>query len=201
MSRTQRRVLAVVVGAFAIVVGVIIWMTMRVADASAVPIPGRGEARTVLADPSIELPYVVEAPGTAQGCPSAAFRSPVEPLTVSEGSSALMLPRGDGAALLTACIGAVDDMGSLDDTVADVWLGVGMDEATAEAWERLSIERVVSPLGDALAVTTRVGVNLLTDHYVERDGWIYAVGYLRPEAGGDADRAVVDAILASWQWR
>ena len=204
--RAARVALAVVTVALVAAVGVIVWLTMRGNQAQAAPIPGPGEARAVVADPSIELPYLVEVPGTADGCPAAAFASPVEPLTVTDGYAGVMLPRGNGAALLATCIGAVDDMGTVEDVVADVWSGEGLEDLQEDLvadmeWERLSIERITSPFGDALAVTSRLGTKLLTDHYVERDGWVYAVGYLRAEADADVDRGVVDAILASWQWR
>ena len=201
MSRTERIAL-VALGAVLVAAGVVLWWTTRPDEPAGAPIPGAGEARVVVADPSIDLPYLVEVPRTADGCPAAAFRSPAEPLSVAEGNAGIMLPGGHDGAVLTACIGAVADVGALDRFVADVWSGEGLEDvAEADVWERLWIERIDSPLGDALAVTSRVGARLLTDHYVERDGWIYAVGYLRPEASGDADRAVVDGILASWQWR
>lgn len=203
MSRGARLALPVVLVALALVVCAIVWVTMRQEQAAAaVPIPGPDQARVVVADPSIALPYPVEVPGTADGCPAAAFRSPAEPSSVSDGFASIMLPGGGDGAVLAACIGAVDDLGPLEDHVASLWTGEAYDqEGEEDPWERLSIERVVSPLGDSLALTSRIGVRVLTDHYVERDGWIYAVGYLRPTASADADRAVVDAILASWEWR
>jgi hypothetical protein len=112
-----------------------------------------------------------------------------------------MLPGDDGAALLAACIGDVDDVGTPERVVDDLWSGKAAEEgAEAAEWERLTVERSTSPYGDALALTSRLGTRVLTDHYVERDGWLYAVGYLRYE-GVDVDRPGVDAILASWQWR
>lgn len=203
MSRGARLTLPVVLVALVLVVCAIVWVTMRQEQAAAaVPIPGPDEARVVVADPSVELPYLVEVPGTADGCPAAAFHSPAEPLTVDAGGAGIMLPGGDDGAVLTACIGAVDDLGSVDEHVAALWTGEAFDEAGEEdLWERRSIERVVSALGDSLALTSSIGHRVLTDHYVERDGWVYAVGYLRSDASGDADRAVVDAILASWEWR
>lgn len=203
MSRGARLTLPVVLVALVLVVCAIVWVTMRQEQAAAaVPIPGPDQARVVVADPSIDLPYLVEVPGTADGCPAAAFRSPVEPAVLSDGYASLMLPGGHDGALLTVCIAAVDDVGPVGEHVAAIWTGEVFEESgEADLWERLSIERIVSPLGDSLALTSRIGVRVLTDHYVERDGWIYAVGYLRPAESADADRAVVDAILASWEWR
>lgn len=203
MSRGARLTLPVVLVALVLVVCAIVWVTMRQEQAAAAaPIPGRDQARVVVADPSIELPYLVEVPGTADGCPAASFRSPAEPNVVSDGFASLMLPRSDAAAVLVTCMGEVDERGTPEEFVEGFWSGEAFDDdADAAAWERLSIERVASPFGDALALTSRIGGRLLTDHYVERDGWVYAVGYLRDESEGEADRAVVDAILASWEWR
>ena len=202
MSRAARIALVVVGVALVAVVGAIVWLTTQEDAPEAAPIPGPGAGRTVVADPSIELPYLVEVPGNDDGCPAGAFSSPVEPLTVSDGYASLMLPRGDDAALLVTCIGEVADVGAPEEFVAQSWSGEGYDDpAEAAMWERLSIERIDSPFGDSLALTSRIGVRLLTDHFVERDGWIYAIGYLRGEADSDVDRAVVDAVLASWQWR
>lgn len=202
MSRAARIALVVVGTALVAVVGAVVWVSTQVRGPGSAPVPGAGEARTVVADPSIELPYLVEVPGTADGCPAAAFRSPAEPITVTDGYAGVMLPRSDDAALLVTCMGDVDERGAVEELVAGFWSGEGFDDpAEAEAWERLSIERIASPFGDAIAVTSRIGGKLLTDHYVERDGWVYGVGYLRAESDGDADRAVVDAILASWEWR
>lgn len=199
VSRHARIALAIVGAALVVVVGVVVWMA-RTDQPAGAPIPEPAEARSVVADPSIDLPNLVEVPGNADGCPAAAFSSPEGPTSVSDGYAAVMLPRGDDAALMTACIGAVDDVGSVDEFVPKLWAGDGPG-GDAAGGEALSIERVISPFGAALAVTSRIGTSLLTDHYVERDGWVYAVGYLRAEADGDVDRPVVDAVLASWEWR
>lgn len=212
MTRAQRIAFAVVGVALAVVAGVIVWLTLRGDQPEAAPIPPAGAARVVVADAAIELPYVVEVPGTADGCPAATFRSPAEPVvTPSDGYAGVMLPGGDGAALTVACIGAVDEVGTPEEVVAGLWSGETRAEVAAEmaeagfpdeAWpEPLAIERLTSPHGADILLTSRTGRYVLTDHYVERDGWVHGVGYLRPEGDGDVDRAVVDAILASWEWR
>lgn len=202
MSKAARTAVVILTVALGVGIGVIVWMTMLMDQPEAAPIPGAGDARAVVADPSIGLPYLVEVPGTAAGCPGAAFRSPADPVgTPTDGNAGVMLPGADGAALIAACIGDVDDVGTPEQVVADLWSGKAAEESPEAAeWERLSVERSTSSYGDALALTSRLGTQVLTDHYVERDGWLYAVGYLRHE-GSDVDRLVVDAILASWEWR
>lgn len=209
MSRAARIALVVVGAALVAVVGAIVWISTQGVGAEAAPIPGPGEGRTVVADPSVELPYLVEVPGGPDGCPGGTFRSPAEPLRApQDGYAAVMLPSSEGAAVIVACIGALEESGSVEEFVADILSGKAGDEAVASGvLERdtlptpLLVERLSSPHGDDIVLTSRVGLSLLADHYVERDGWVHAIGYLRREATGDVDRPVVDAILASWQWR
>lgn len=200
MTRAQRIAFAVVGVALAGVVGVIVWLTLRGDQPEAAPIPPAGEARVVVADPSIELRYLVEVPQGAGGCPAATFRSQAEPeMPPVDGSTAVRLP-GEGA-FMVACIGDVDDVGTPEELVADLWAGDADGTADGASWERVSVERVSSAHGDALALTSRIGGKVLTDHYVVRDGWVHAVGYLRRDGSGDADRALFDAMLASWEWQ
>lgn len=209
MSKAARIALAVVGVALAGVVGTFVWLTVGGDAPEMAQIPPASGARVVVADPSIELPYVIEVPTGAEGCPGGTFRSPAEPLRApQDGYVAVMLPPRGDVALVVACIGTVEENGTVEELVTDILSGERGDEAVASGlYERdalptpLTVERLRSPHGDDVVLTSRVGPSLLTDHYVERDGWVHAIGYLRPEGSGDVDRAVVDAILASWEWR
>lgn len=199
MSSAQRTTLALALAALVAVLGAIGWRWWQ-ERAAEERLPDLSTARVIEPDPDSALPYLVEVPGTADGCPAAAFRSSVEPTVgPSEGYVALTPPGADGMAVIATCLGAVTELGTPEELVAELWSGAADEESAEAAWERLSVERVTSPFGAALALTSRLGTRVLTDHYVERDGWVYAVGYLRVE-GTDADRPLVDAILASWLW-
>ena len=205
MSTAARVLTVTLVVALAGIVGLGVWLMRAGSEGGAGGLPLADAERTLVADPEIALPEVVDVPATGT-CPAFTFRAPV-PTTTGPGADGYVtfaLPGDDGSAVLVVCNGAVDEVGTPEEVVADLWSGetdVAGADADADVWERLFAERVTSSYGDAIALTSRFGSQLLTDHYVERDGGLHIVGYLRPEASGDRHRAVVDAMLASWQWR
>lgn len=212
MHRAANVAIAVVLVAIAGVVGGGVWLLReRRADSAAASLPVADTVRTVEVDPAdvAGLPVAVEVPAGEGECPPHAFRAPGEPLAAVDGGRTFLLG-DDGSAILTVCLGSVAELGTPEELVADIWAGTfPVEDAVAaemmaeleSATERLYVERVASPYGEAIALTTRIGPSLVTDHYVERDGWVHAVGYLRRDGSGDPDRALVDAVLASWQWR
>lgn len=144
MSRAARVVLVVLLTALVAAAGMIASLVLR--DDGSAPIPDASEARVVAADPAVDLPYEVAVPA-GDGCPAAAFRSPAEPLLPpSAGYATVVLDQEGGSAFLAVCVGAVEEVGHLEEVVTDVWSGRAAQDV-------------------------------------------------------DPERAVVDAILDSWQWR
>ncbi|GGB96029.1 hypothetical protein [Cellulomonas carbonis] len=154
----------------------------------------RGEH--VVAPSSVALPYRVDVPDVADaGCPPHAFDVPapssVATVGTGAGASEATVPLGDGAHLLAVCLGRVADVGTVDEIAA---------APASEGTTLVGTLDVTSPHGDGVRRTTRIGDQLLSDHLVERDGWVHVVGYLRRADQGDRHQGVVDAVLSSWSW-
>ena len=61
------------------------------------------------------------------------------------------------------------------------------------------VHRVESPLGEGWRSTSRFGRHVVTDTYVDHDGWAYVIGVLSSAQHARAVEAY-DAVLATWQW-
>src|SRR5665647_3043680 len=120
----------------------------------------------------------------ADGCPGYSFASPAssgtEMISGADGSrsEATITIAAEEAFALSVCLGRVSELGTPDEAIEGA-LGEGDREQVGPLVD------VSSAYGDATALTTRIGRMLLTDFYVEQDGWLHAVGYLRPEEVGD----------------
>jgi hypothetical protein len=109
-----------------------------------------------------------------------------------DGRSEAAIPLGSEAHLIVVCTGRFAEFG--------FGLDVEPEELEASGVERLGVVDVRSAHGEGPAITSRIGRMLLTDYFVERDGWVHVVGYLRPEEVGDTYLPVVETMLASWSW-
>lgn len=161
--------------------------------------PEPRETEVLTLDPAISLDHPIEVPADgADGCPGYSFASPA-PATMQlisgvDGSrSEAAITIGTEAFALSVCLGRVSELGTPDEAI-EAALGEGDREQVGP------LVHVSSAYGDATALTTRIGRMLLTDFYVEQDGWLHAVGYLRPEEVCDTYLPTVEAVLASWAW-
>jgi len=162
--------------------------------------PEPRETKVLTLDPAISLDDLIEVPADgADGCPGYSFASPAssgtEMISGADGSrsEAIITIAAEEAFALSVCLGPVSELGTPDEAI----------EAALSEGDREQVGPLVdvsSAYGDATALTTRVGRMLLTDFYVEQDGWLHAVGYLRPEEVGDTYLPTVEAVLASWAW-
>lgn len=204
MSRAARVALGACVVALAAVAVAIVLVTRD--GGGDAPVPGiDGPPRHVAVDPGVALPHVVEVSRSDVGCPGHAFRAPAEPMLPPSADGAVTIRLPDDAAMLTVCLGAVAELGTPEELVAELWRGSpdlpGSDLLGDAAPDPLTVARLSSAHGDAVVLTSRVGRWLVTDHYVARDGMVHVVGYLRQEALGDAHLPQVESLLATWEWR
>jgi hypothetical protein len=209
MSAAARIVLAVLLVALVGLGGAYWWVTRPTPEEVLV-----GETRVLIVDPTVELPYLLEIPTAANGCPGYTVPAPGESIYdpivgPDEFRSEWAITLDGDAAILAVCFGPVSELGELDDFVGEVLDSVGehLDEdsedpvVAALVREQVgAVDEIRSPHGDGPAVTTKVGSSVLTDFYVEHDGFIHGVGYLRPESTGDLYLPTVEAMLASWSW-
>ncbi len=189
MSRVQKVVALGALLALAVVGGVVV---LQARDTTP-DLPA--EVRTIVGDPAVALPYEVAIPADLNGCPAATVAAPAPPMTAPDTTrpaATTTVPLGDGTFLLAVC---------LDMSAADVEkVARGQGETAEDGLELVAAERVSSAFGEGYAVTHRAGRQLVTDTYVARGGWVYAVGFLRPEASPDLHRDLYEAMLASWRW-
>lgn len=205
MSVPARIVATVLVVALAGVGGAYWWVTREVP----VDVPV-GETRVLTVDPTIALPVLLEIPTDANGCPGYTVPAPAEPMfepVIGEGGtrSDFTVRLGATTAILSVCNGPVSENGTADEAVEYVVSGKVPEEyddlgVDVERQVVGGVDQVISARGDGPALTTRFGQMLVTDFYVEHDGYLHIVGYLRPESVGDTYLPTVEAMLASWSW-
>jgi len=209
VSVPARIVLAVLLVALVGLGGAYWWVTRSTPQPELV-----GEVRVLTVDPAIELPYLLEIPTDPNGCPGYTVPAPGEPryapAVAADGSrSDWAMSLEDGVALLGVCFGPVSEVGDLDDVIDELLDSVGEplvedseDSVLADVVREQvgAVDEIRSAHGDGPAVTTTIGSMVVTDFYVEHDGFIHAVGYLRPESVGDLYLPTVEAMLASWSW-
>jgi hypothetical protein len=180
--------------AAASVVGMAVWVARP--DSAAGAWEPTGPVREITADPGVVLDQVLAVPADPGGCPGFTVPAPAAsrypPSRGEDGGSEAAIPLGSEAHVMVVCMGRSAEVGFPPD--ADP------EEFEASGLELLRIEAVRSAHGEGPAITSRIGRMLLTDYYVERDGWVHAVGYLRPEEVGDTYLPVVETMLASWSW-
>ncbi|GGC09835.1 hypothetical protein [Cellulomonas carbonis] len=158
------------------------------------PEPPRAEpSATVTLEPTAIEPAHAVRVAASGGCPGYGLTAPVTPRT-SEGSTDLELD--DESWVTVRCLGPLEQAGTALEA-ASPW----PDAEEAPAGTRTGPVLVVSAYGEAFQADTHFTSNgaRLTEWFVERDGYLVAVGYLRHE--GAVDRtATVEAVLASWEW-
>ena len=135
--------------------------------------------------------------GPAGVCPGYTADVPV-PMRWHQADGATTMLGDDG--LLLTCFGTVEEVGNLDDLVADRRAHGIRGETSDDASHPLvgAPVRVVSPFGDSVRFEYVIGLRTITEWVVERDGTIFAVGYLHD---GSASRlAEVQAVMAGWRW-
>lgn len=166
-----------------------------------------GAVRVLTADPDVDLPYRLDIASDPGGCPGYTMRAPgpskYAPTRSVDGSrSDAAIDLGGGAFILSVCLGPVSTVGEPRDLVAAVLAGDHPESPVEDVvLEQVGpIDEIVSAHGTGPALTSRVGSSLVTDFYVVHDGFVHAVGYLRPESVGDTYLSTVEAVLAGWSW-
>lgn len=192
MSVAMRFVLGLLVLA-AVAVGV--WFFLLRPEAGRVDLGSLGTV-TLERDASVELPHRIDHPVSANGCPAYTVDAPVAPrATVTEQDTTFIVDDDPMLAILLVCMGTVDEIGHVGETVGAVPAeDVGATRFATPVW-------VQSPFGKALHVQSRFETTgtMLSEWFVERDGYVYAVGHLHP----DDDMTVIptiEAMLTTWQW-
>lgn len=114
-----------------------------------------------------------------------------------DGSCGLATVRlAPGTAFLVVHLGRVGDREPAEERV----------EASAQSWVEQGGSRVEGPTpvmtaaGPAHRHTLQLGASQVTDWHVDRDGYAYVVGLLRPVDGGDELVPVAERMLAGWEW-
>ena len=158
------------------------------------PVPPRA---TVAAERgAVELPHEVRVAAEG-GCPGYRLFSPV-PVEVVSGSASTIVGLAAGGADEPSSSVHLTCLGDLGMPVED-WVA----QRERDVGEHLGpLERAVvvpGPYGDALRLTTDLGLTHLTEWYVGGDGYAFAVGHLRADSD-DSRLATVEAMLATWQW-
>lgn len=166
-----------------------------------------GASATTIARPDVTqaLSEVVTVPD-AGPCSAFSFASPVpsqlapQPAAADGSRSLATVPLDDdGSAFLVVCLGTVQDRGSPQEAAEAAAAGMpaGLTPEPARVERR-------DPFGDMVRLDTAFGSGRrLSDWYVERQGTLFVVGYLRSVDGADAVResdVVVEQMLASWRW-
>lgn len=204
MSAAARIVLAALVAALVGLGGAYWWVSRPTPEPELV-----GQVRVLTADPDVELPYLLEIPTDPNGCPGYTVPAPgesrYEPAVGEDGGrSDAAIDLGGGSAILIVCSGPVSEVGTADEAVAFAIDGDYGDEYPSlpdvDLEQVGAVDEIRSAHGDGPALTSRIGRTLITDFYVEHDGYLHIVGYMRPEAVGDAHLPTVEAMLASWSW-
>ncbi len=150
-------------------------------------------APTVALGPAtVELPVRVES--TEGRCPAYAFSAPDESVTGGP-ADANGFALGEHGSVHLTCIGASSQYGGL----------AGLSRLATEGDDTFAVAAplaVETPLGTVLKIDQRMSHQDLTEWWVERNGYILGIGYLRGIDEADAhDIATVESVLASWEWR
>ncbi|MCR6689386.1 hypothetical protein [Cellulomonas sp.] len=157
--------------------------------------PGAGSSAP-LAHESLPAPVVTltrDFSVPAGTCPAYSTHVPVDMDTGWQGSTNAsgMLAPGNG--LMLTCFGSVAQVGHLDDLVDD------RRAHGVEDYELIGAPVVVtSPLGESVRFDYAVGLHVITEWVVEREGAVFAVGYLHD--GTASHLAEVQAVMAGWRW-
>jgi hypothetical protein len=147
-----------------------------------------------LAHEALPAPAVVLTTDFASAdatCPAYATKVPAPMHDGGGGTATTML--GDDDALLLSCFGTVDQVGHLDELVDDR-RAHGVSDAPLVG----PPVAVTSPLGESVRTEYRIGSHTITEWVVEKDGAIFAVGYLHD--GTARHLAEVHAVMAAWRW-
>ncbi|MDT0166351.1 hypothetical protein Q9R32_12380 [Actinotalea sp. AC32] len=155
--------------------------------------PAAVPSATVTLEPTAVAPAHAVRVAAAGGCPGYGLTSPVAPRR-SEGGTDLELD--DESWVTVRCLGPTEQAGTAPEA-ASPW----PDGVQAPAGTRTGPVLVVSAYGEAFRADTHFTSNgvRLTEWFVERHGYLLAVGYLRHEDAADRT-ATVEAVLASWEW-
>lgn len=197
-SAAQRIAMALVLALLLGVGSVIAWLHWQ---------DRHGASATTIASPAVTqaLSEVVTVPEDG-ACPGFSFASPApsrfapQPASADGSRSLATVPLDDdGSAFLVVCLGSVQDRGSPHEAAEAAAAGM----PTGLTTEPARVERR-DPFGDMVRLDTAFGSGKrLSDWYVERQGALFVVGYLRSVDGADVVResdVVVEQMLASWRW-
>jgi hypothetical protein len=147
----------------------------------------------------VALVQLVVVPPTDGGCPGEQFHAPSvsarAPTFGSDGSrSDATVMLGAGNQFLVVCLGPVSERSDAPARAS----AVSQNPAVADVIE--PPRSVHNALGATTTYTTKVGTSLrLTEWQVDKDGWAYVVGGLHRDGTPDI-AAVVDQIIATWEW-
>lgn len=147
-----------------------------------------------LAHETLSAPGVVLTTDFASAdatCPGYATKVPAPMQGGASGTATTML--GDDDALLLSCFGTVDQVGHLDELLDD-----RRSHGVSDVPLVVPPVAVTSPLGESVRFEYRIGARTVTEWVVERDGAIFAVGYLHD--GTARHLAEVQAVMTAWQW-
>lgn len=171
--------LASAVAVVAVGAGYVVWAATR---------PPVVDLDALAVEPLAARPTTVLGAGltiTDPPCPPFTVSAPLPGPPPTQVSAAIEIEPGH--AFTHACLGVAD--GGIADRLP----------VPSDGEPPFALVRVPSPVGDLVRVEGGPLAGRLTDWHVERGGYHYAFGYLRPE--GDARHlAVIEAMLASITW-
>ena len=163
---------------------VVLWPRSE-AEATPVPLP----VVTVQADPAVELPYTLTS---TSNCPAFSFRSPVESRT----SEMTVLQSGEAKVSFNVVCVPTDSFDSLDQLLA--WKMAHRDDSHL-------VGQPVDEVGpSARFVRTELDMGHgghVTEWFAEREGKFVIAGYLHKDSDLEFAEPLVEAMVASWEWR
>lgn len=149
---------------------------------------------------------VVTSDGS-ESCPGFTVAIPSPHLDSSSGGAVLepdgsgllgsVWPAGTRARISFTCFGRTADLGTLSEFTADVPDGenplIVLDGEVVE---------VRAAMGESVRRDERVGEKegMFTEWYLERDGWLMGVVFIRPPEEAKDLEPVIESVLASWTW-
>ncbi len=170
-----------------------------------------GSDEVLTADATLVLDARLDVAGAeAAPCPTVSMPLParlsdsvtrVEPLADQAGSTGSTTVRlSPTSTLLVVCLGDIDQVGTPEQIVRDHRTN---PEFAGSFAIQLAPVRVSAPFGDAVRWTGSFAPDgngaWLTDWYIERDGTVLAVGYLRRSTEPD-QTALVASMIAGLTW-
>ena len=190
-----RRTMTVVLGSVLLLGGI----TVAVVELERPPDVDVVEGSLPFAASAAELPHEIVV-ASHDGRPGLQFRSvapsasfPETGATTGPARSEATVRLGGDGVLLVVSLGRVDEVGGAEAESLRFAVEPALGERVGP------VTRASSALGESWTVVSELGTSRLTEIRVERDGYLYAIGILRPTDRPEAD-GVAAQMLATWEW-